>query len=426
MFLRVSPTEQLKGFIYLPASKSYSIRAFIIAACGGSSEIIAPSNCDDALVAKKIAQLLGADIEEIKPNQWKIQANKIQRTLQEVHVKESGTALRFILPLLVLRGKDVTVDGEGTLKGRPNTYLIETLRSMGADIEGEGVEHSVPIRIGECEITGGKLEIDGGVSSQFISALLITCPQLKDDSRLMLVGKKIVSIDYITMTVQILKLAGIDIEQKNIRDYHIKGNQKFKGLKKFHVPSDYGLAAFHLAAAALLPSDVILKGALRDDLIQADGHILPLLKKMGVTFDQTRDALKVNGPFNLKGGIFSLKDCPDLVPIMSILALFADKQTKLTHIAHARVKESDRISDLREELLKIGADVQETEDELIINPLQEYKQGCELDPHNDHRLAMAFSVLGLKIGVKIKNIECTHKSYPNFVDDFRALGAKVT
>ena len=125
----------------------------------------------------------------------------------------------------------------------------------------------------------------------------------------------------------------------------------------------------------------------------------------------------------LKGGNFSLKDCPDLVPIMAILALFAEKKTRLYGIGHARIKESDRISDLRKELLKIGAHVTEKKDELTIYPQENYRSNCLLDPHKDHRLAMAFTVLGLKVGVKIKDVECVAKSYPDFVKDFQKIGA---
>ncbi|MDZ4242130.1 MAG: 3-phosphoshikimate 1-carboxyvinyltransferase, partial [Candidatus Omnitrophota bacterium] len=148
--------------------------------------------------------------------------------------------------------------------------------------------------------------------------------------------------------------------------------------------------------------------------------------RMGVRFRRTKNALLIRGPFALKGGRFSLKDCPDLVPVMAVLALFARGTTRLCDIRHARVKESDRISDLRSELLKTGADVRETQTELIINPRPGYRSGVLLDPHQDHRLAMAFSVLGLKIGTKIRDIDCVRKSYPGFVRDIRALGAKVS
>ncbi len=142
---------------------------------------------------------------------------------------------------------------------------------------------------------------------------------------------------------------------------------------------------------------------------------------MGVKMPRTSRSIRIKGPFALKGGVFSLKDCPDLVPIMAVMAMFASGTTRLKDIGHARVKESDRISDLRKELLRCGADIEEKADELIIHPCADYRRGVVLDPHQDHRLAMAFAVLGLKLGVTVKDVQCTSKSYPGFVKSFRSL-----
>lgn len=421
MILKVKPSNFLGGSVNLPASKSYSIRAFIIAACGGDSMIYDPSNCDDAVVACKTAQKLGCKIHQQQDN-FKITHNaEINKNIQ-FNVGESGTVLRFLLPLAAHFYSSAKIVGSGTLIGRPNEHLVNTLKSMGVRVSGTGKKQSIPILIDGGQISGGKHHIDGSLSSQFISALLITCPMLEQDTTLKLTGSKIVSADYIQMTLQVLSKAGIKIIKNNSREYFIQGRQRYKGLKSFKVPSDFGLAAFLLAAASLIPSKIQLKGHLDQKLVQADGHIFRILNKMGVAFRQTSKSIKIDGPFQLKGGVFSLKDCPDLVPIISILCLFAKGRSRLTDIKHARVKESDRISDLRKELVKIGADVQEKSNELIINPLPNYKNNCVLDPHHDHRLAMSFAVLGLKLGVQVKDIECTHKSYPDFTKDFRQLG----
>ena len=295
------------------------------------------------------------------------------------------------------------------------------------DIRGAGPKESVPIVYKGGALQAGVIKIDGSVSSQFISALLIAAVRLKADSRIVITGKEMVSGDYITMTRQILARAGIKISASGPRTLLAKGRQTFKGLKRFHVPSDYGLAAFPLAAALLLPSKVTLKGNLDKNFVQSDGHIIGFLKKMGGRFRQTAKAITVEGPSLLKGGVFNLKDCPDLLPIMAVLALFAKGRTKVTGIGHARVKESDRISGLRRELLKVGAGVSETKDTLTIDPLPSYRTrtGQTLDPHHDHRLAMAFTVLGLKIGCKVKDIQSCVKSYPAFVRDMKTLGAPL-
>jgi len=386
-----------------------------------------PSDCDDAVVSRHVAGALGSSITKCQGNGWMVRArHQPFQQFSQINVNESGTVLRLVLPLLSITKSKVKVTGVGTLKGRPNQFLIQALRDRGVNIRGTGEGESIPVLIKGGTFQPGNITIDGSLSSQFISALLIACPQLEGDSRIFITGKETVSSDYITMTLQMLEKAGIKIVRKGNRQYLIKGNQKFKGLKNFYVPADYGLAAFLLACAALVESNVILRGNLKDDLIQADGRILSLLEKMGVYFTKTSRAIKIQGPFKLKGKAFSLKDCPDLVPIMAVLALFAEGTTRLYDIEHVRAKESDRISDLRKELLKIGAAVSEKRNELAIEPQKHYKENCLLDPHNDHRLAMAFAVLGLKTAVRVKNIGCTAKSYPGFVADLKALGAKVS
>jgi len=425
MILKVKPTDYLKGSIELPASKSYSIRAFMIAMRGGNSRITAPSNCDDAKVSMAVAKKFGAKISFLNKNTWSVMASAGKCNFSQIDVKESGTVLRFLLPILSLYRRKACVVGRGTLRGRPNYHLTHTLRKQGVCIRGRGAKECIPIQLKGGELKGGKIEIDGSLSSQFISALLIACPELPEDSKILIKGDKVVSSDYILMTQQVLKRSGIRIKKVNNRLYQIKGRQKFRGLKNFVVPSDYGLAAFALAAGALCPSKITLKGFFDDRLLQADGKILDFLRKLGVKYKRTSQAIQVQGPFIIKGGSFSLKDCPDLLPIMSVLALFAKRKVRLFHIQHARLKESDRISDLRKELLKIGARIIEKEDELIIHPLKFYKRGVLLDSHRDHRLAMAFFILGLKLGARVKDIECVNKSYPGFVSDMRKLGAKV-
>jgi len=423
MILNVKPVPSLKGKIQLPASKSYSIRAFIIAACGGSSRLIHPSNCEDAVVAKNTAKGLGSSVKPVK-NGFDLKASLKVVSTKNFNVGESGTSLRFLLPLLPMASKTSSVKGVGTLIGRPNLHLCNTLRACGMKIKGDGPKESVPITFEGGSLNGGTIEIDGSLSSQFISALLIAAPLLPVNSKIVITGKEMVSVDYIVMTRQILAKAGITIKRVNDRTYMVKGNQRYKGLKNFKVPSDYGLAAFALAAASILPSKVVLNGHLNNELVQSDGHILEFLRKMGVRFKKTDTGIVINGPFDLKGGTFSLKNCPDLVPIMAVLALFAKGQTKLVDVFHARAKESDRISDVRNELLKIGADVKETSNALIITPRSAYKSGQLLDAHHDHRLAMAWTVLGMKIGTKVDGIESCRKSYPDFVKDMKLIGLK--
>ncbi len=426
MFLHVPPTRELRGTIFLPASKSYSIRAFFVAACGGSSRVLGASDCDDARVAMKAAKSFGAELTPVQggvrvamPASRKIKAKLV------LDAGESGTSLRFLLPLLPHYAATATVKGGGTLVGRPNFHLCAALRAGGLKIKGAGPNESVPISFFGGTMAPGRVSVDGSLSSQFVSALMIAAPLGGEDTRLVMDGRELVSRDYVTMTRQVLARAGIRVEPRGKREFFIPGGQVFKGLGTFRVPSDYGLAAYFMAAAALLPSDITLKGHFDDRLIQSDAAILGFLRRMGLRMERSPRSIRIKGPQALNGGVFSLKDCPDLLPVMAVTAMFARGETRFTDIAHARVKESDRISDLRAELLKTGADIREKADELIVRPRPGYRQGAVLDPHHDHRLAMAFAVLGLKIGARIKDMECTSKSYPGFVKALNSLSRHV-
>lgn len=424
MKLIVKPTSCLEGRIVPPTSKSYSIRAFIISSLGGTSRIINPSLGDDVRVSINICKQSGAKVKRLKKNIWYVKRVRKINFPKLINVGESGTSLRFLLSLASLSPRHITVKAEGTLKSRPNKTLISVLRKMGANIKGSGHRETTPIFVDKGKIRAGRINIDGTLSSQFISSLLIALPLLKSDSTVNITGDYVVSSPYIDMTIAVLNRAGIKIGKKSIRQYKISGNQRFKGLGNFYIPVDYGLSAFLMAAACLNNSKVVLQ-ATRDNLVQADKKIIEFLKKMGVKFKLSKNKITIKGPVRLRGGDFDCKDCPDLVPVLGILALFANRKTRLHGIGHLRIKESDRISDFRAELMKVGARVEESRDELVIFPVKEFKRNCIINPHNDHRLAMAFAILGTKIGITINNIECINKSYPKFLSDLRQLGASV-
>ena len=427
MNLKINSCLYLKGTVVPPPSKSYTIRAFIIASLGDKTKIINSSNSIDCKVAINSCKYLGANIRRVRDNVYLVEGfDRQKKDPRSLNVKESGTTLRFLIPLVSLFSGKTIIRGSGTLRSRPNKYLINALKKLGLEIKGTGPNQSVPITVEGRELKGGQIKIDGTLSSQFISALLITCPNFSNDSFLRITGNYIASQTYIDMTLLMLKRSGVKIKKINKRNYRIYGNQKFKGLGEFEIPPDYGLSAFLMAAASLLKSNILIRGLGSDNLIQADKKILYFLKKMGVKFIKFKDGIRIRGPFQLKGNKFILKDSPDLVPVLGILALFAKGKTRLCGIKHVRIKESNRISDFRQELKKLGVRTCEKKDELIIYPCFNFKKYAVIDPHNDHRLAMAFCVLGLKTGIVVKNIECISKSYPNFLKDLKKIGAKLS
>jgi 3-phosphoshikimate 1-carboxyvinyltransferase len=220
VILSILPVKRLRGRIHLPASKSYSIRAFIIAARGGVSRVLHASDSEDAAIALSTAKDLGA-VVKVRGNGRIIKASPLKVRSKIFFVGESGTTLRFLLPLLAMHTCKARVRGKGTLLGRPNAHLCETLRRQGMDIKGLGKKESVPIVYQGGELTGGRVLVDGSLSSQFISALLIALPSLKVNSRIILTGREMVSADYIRMTVEILAKAGIVIKRISQREYAI-------------------------------------------------------------------------------------------------------------------------------------------------------------------------------------------------------------
>jgi len=342
------------------------------------------------------------------------------------HVGESGTTLRFLLSLAALTDHKTVIKGRGTLNSRPNKPLIDVLRGQGAKIKGTGTKDATPIVVGKGAIRAGRIEIDGSLSSQFISSLLILSPKLSQKTKLKVTGPFLVSRPYIDMTLLVLKKAGIKIKKLTQRSYAINGRQQYRGLGSFKIPADYGLSAFFMAAAALTNSDILIQGLRENGMVQADKKILKLFKKMGVKFSISKTSLKIKGPCELRGSNLFCRDCPDLVPILGVVALFSKGRTKIYGIEHVRAKESNRISDLKTELCKVCARIKELKDGLIIFPLSynKAKTGKILDPHQDHRLAMAFCILGLKVGLTVKDIECVRKSYPNFLAGLAKIKAK--
>lgn len=422
MNLEIRPASNLRGTVGFPSSKSYSIRALIIAALGGSSRISNVSDCEDVTAAIRACRKLKTRISRHGKNSWEIKGIEGDyRFAPLVNVGESGTTLRFLIPLLTLTKNKIRVLGRGTLLKRPNHHLVNVLNQRGAKIEGKGKDFMLPLEVYPSRLRGGSIQIDGTLSSQFISSLLITCSLLKEDSRIKIIGEQIVSRPYIDMTLAVLKQVGIRIERPGKREFRVRGRQQFRGLKDFVIPDDYGLAAFFMVAGSILKGKIILKKNRRKDLVQADKAIIGFLKQMGARIKAAPGKLVIEGPAPLTGNSFCLRDCPDLTPVMAVAALFAKGQTRLWGISHVRKKESDRISDLRRELLKIGANIRETKDALIITPVKELRRGCRFNPHNDHRLAMAFCVLGLKLGAVVEDIECIAKSYPRFIRDLRIV-----
>lgn len=421
--LLAGQSNHLKGKIRAPASKSYTTRAIIIGGLTGRARIFNPLICDDTKAAMKTWQLLGATLKKTKDNIdiKGLQGNFVFKN-NSINVGESGTLLRLILPILALGKAKFVVNGKKTLLRRSNRSIAMALSSLGVVMRGRDNEFRLPIVIeSRGQIQGGRVVVSGRMSSQTISSLLNVAPFAVSDTTI-IIKDKLVSRPYIDINIDVLKSAGISVKEISPREFFVKSGQRLKEKIEFKIHGDYSSAAFLMAAACLIKSDVTITDLVKDK--QGDREIINILNKMGAKIKRVKDALKISGPFKLRGIDINCRNTPDLVPILCVLGCFAKGATRIFDIEHLAHKESNRITAPAGELRKLGARVEARKDELIINE-SNLRPGC-VSSVGDHRIAMALAVAGLKIGnVVIRDAQCIAKSYPNFISDMKSLGAEL-
>ena len=394
------------------SSKSEAHRALICAALSdGECEIICTdTNADiDATVA--CLNSLGADIKrtEIGFSVKPIDEVKQGGTLE---CNESGSTLRFLLPLAAALGANCAFNMRGRLAARPLSPLYELLKSNGISLSPQG---SNPLEI-KGKLTSGNYSVAANVSSQFVSGLLFALSVTEGESRLTLEGK-IESAPYILMTLDALKLFGADVDFDGDRCFYIKGKSRLSSPKSVTIGGDWSNAAFFLVSGAIGENKVTLL-SLDESSRQGDKEIIDILSGMGAEIKKTVDGITVF-PSKLKGIEIDAKNIPDLVPILAVAAAVAEGETKIFGAERLRLKESDRIESVCALLSSIGATVRETDDGMIIRGKSRLSGG-EVDSYNDHRIAMSAAIASLVCdgAVKIKGFEAINKSYPTFADNF--------
>lgn len=419
MKLFVEPSG-LKGKVEIPASKSHTIRAvFIASLADGVSEIINPLESADSLSAVEACKCLGAKIKLLK-KKWIIHGTggNIRIAKNAIDAGNSGTTARVCTGTASLGTDTVIITGDEQTRRRPMQSLIDALNNLGADIKSIDGNGRLPISV-KGRLKGGKTEVSG-ITSQFISSLLINCPLSDGNSDIH--TKKLNEKPYVDMTMWWLDKQGIVYEQENLERFFIKGNQSYKAFKET-IPADFSSASFFLCAGAITNSEITLKGLDMNDT-QGDKKIIYILKDMGADIDITEDGIKVRGS-NLKGMEIDMNDTPDALPIMSVVGCSAEGETILRNVPQARVKETDRIAVMREELSKMGADIKELPDGLVIKKSK--LKGAKVSGHGDHRVVMSLAVAGLisKGITEIDTAEAMNITFPEFADLMKNSGAKV-
>ena len=427
MDIIVKETRILKGTVRAPPSKSLTHRAFIAASLShGLSVIEDPLICDDTFATIDACRMLGARIREKEKGLFEVQGCPGKLAPEDIiDCRESASTMRFLTPVCALAEGISVLTGGSSLRRRPMGPLLDAMRQIGVrcySIRGDGYP---PIIVFGGGIAGGEASIPGDVSSQFISGLLFAAPLARNDTCIRLTTP-LESRPYVMLTMEILRRHGIHVEaSSDYGTFHVPCRQSYSP-SDHTIEGDYSSAAFILAAAAITDSRIRVTN-LRWDSLQGDKRVIDLLEEIGVEVKMDGEAVSLTGvgtglsPFDL-----DLRDNPDLVPVFTVLACFARGESAIRGVRRLRIKESDRVAALIRELTKMGAEIHALNDAIKVKGGRGLR-GAELDSHGDHRIAMAcvISALGAEGTSLIRGVECINKSYPNFLRDIRAIGAKI-
>jgi 3-phosphoshikimate 1-carboxyvinyltransferase len=409
----------LSGTILCPPNKSYSHRAIFLATlANGKSTLQNVLLSRDTLATVNACKEFGAKIEINDSTVTVESTGKIIPQTSQIDASNSGTTIRISTAIASLSDKIITLTGDTSLQKRPMQSLLDALTQLG--VKCTSTDGKPPVTVKGIP-NGGNTRISGSISSQFISALLISSPKMKNGITLEIDGD-LVSKPYLDSTIAIMKKFGVTVNTISpYKKYNIS-NQKYKPTD-FVVPSDFSSMALLLSAAVLLGEDMSIDASF-GDFPQGDKEILSYLEKLGVKINMGKKITLVS-PKLLNGGRFDLSNNPDLLPPMAILALKTSKPIEIYNVKHARFKETDRIAILAKELAKIGIIVTEKDDGLVLNPPKILKS-ADLESSDDHRLFMAFSIAGMFVGnCTLTDPYSVDVSYPTFIEDMKKIGANL-
>ncbi|OPL08762.1 MAG: 3-phosphoshikimate 1-carboxyvinyltransferase [delta proteobacterium ML8_F1] len=410
--------QRLKGTLKIPPSKSVSHRAVIAASLArGHSKVSNLLYSNDILATCDAMEGFGALIN--KRDNWAeiIATGQLKNPGRPIDCKESGSTLRFLVPLGGVVEEPVVFTGEGRLKTRPMTPYFEIFKDKNIRY---AYNDALPLSV-EGALTPGTYSLAGDVSSQFITGLLFVLPLLQGDSEIT-VTSPLESKPYVDISLEVLKTFGIRVENYNHEKFVIPGFQQYTPAD-FTVEGDYSQAAFWIVAG-LIGGEITVEG-LRKDTLQGDRAIIDIARAMGGNIE-TADEGVVARKSRTRGMTIDASQCPDLVPILTVLAALSEGKTRIVNASRLRLKESDRLKAIAEELNKLGAQIIENPDGLDIYG-KEHLKGGEVDSWKDHRIAMSLAIASIRCteAVSIHGAQAIEKSYPNFFEHFKSLGGLI-
>jgi 3-phosphoshikimate 1-carboxyvinyltransferase len=409
----------LRGSIRPPGSKSLTNRALILAALAdGPSTLTGVLHSRDTEVMIDSLRRLGIAVEQNIPEKTILVqggGGRISATSADLYLENSGTSIRFLTALCALGNGRYTLDGNERMRERPIGDLLAGLDALGVQTTCE-VE-CPPVVVEANGIRGGKTVLNTGLSSQFLSALLMVAPAARERVEIRLQGA-LVSEPYIDMTLGVMARFGVTVDH-SLPTLFVIEPQKYKAVA-YDIEPDASAASYFFAAAAITGGEVTVEG-LSHYALQGDVRFVEVLEQMGCHVDWQANSVTLRGG-PLKGIDVDMNAISDTAPTLAAVAVFADGPTTIHNVAHMRVKETDRIAAVVTELHRLGLSVDEHPDGLTIHP--SLPQPATIETYDDHRMAMSFALIGLRApGIRIANPGCTAKTYPEFFTDLERLCA---
>ncbi|MDX1926327.1 MAG: 3-phosphoshikimate 1-carboxyvinyltransferase [Pirellulaceae bacterium] len=418
--VKIDPvTAPIRASIRPPGSKSITNRAIVCAAlAAGRSVLSGVLDSEDTTVMIEAWQQLGLHVEHNKADHTLVidgGGGKTPVMDAELFVANSGTTIRFLTAALAACEGRFRLDGVERMRERPIADLLAALGQLGAQVESLNAQHPncPPVLLNARGLAGGRATVAGNISSQFLSGLMMAAPMARADVELQVEGE-LVSVPYVAMTAEVMRAFGAEIHGNEQGPFTISAAKKYRGAQ-YAIEPDASAASYFWAAGALTGGAATVEGLSRRSL-QGDVRFCECLAQMGCKVEYGSDSITVQGG-KLKGIDVDMSDISDTVQTLAAVAMFAEGPTTVHGVAHNRVKETDRISDLATELRKLGAVVDEFPDGLAIHPPREVIP-CEIETYRDHRMAMSLALVSLRCsGLTILDPGCTAKTYPHYWED---------
>ncbi|GDY24211.1 3-phosphoshikimate 1-carboxyvinyltransferase [Agarivorans sp. Toyoura001] len=421
--LTLQPISRINGEINLPGSKSVSNRALLLAALAEGETVLSNLlDSDDIRHMLNALKTLGVSYQ-LSDDRSRCRVTGLGRAFkveqaEELFLGNAGTAMRPLCAALCLSQGEFTLTGEPRMEERPIGALVDALRQVGADVTYLKTEGYPPLNIKGTGLKGGKVDVDGSVSSQFLTAFLMAAPYAEQDIEISIVGE-LVSKPYIDITLKMMSAFGIEVENDNYQRFVVKGQQTYTGAGEFLVEGDASSASYFLAAGAIKGGEVKVTGVGKKSM-QGDVLFADVLAAMGADIEWGDDYIIARSG-ELSAVDLDMNHIPDAAMTIATAALFAKGTTAIRNVYNWRVKETDRLAAMATELKKVGATVVEGHDFIEVTPPAKLNHAA-IDTYDDHRMAMCFSLVALSdTAVTINDPKCTSKTFPDYFERLQQL-----